>query len=106
MIVMAAIVNLVCKHTMLKALIMGIVFQPIKQTEAIFGTGKEQHTCTVQWYTIAVLTLMVIGLIINSRSNQLKKKIVVGYNYHRLERSLSDFEWDHNTIAYISQDST
>ena len=43
---------------------MGITFQPIKQTEAIFGTGKEQHTCTAQWYTIAVLTLMVIGLII------------------------------------------
>ena len=28
------------------------------------GTGKEQHNCTTQWYTIAVLTLMVIGLAI------------------------------------------
>ena len=59
-----AIVHLVCKHTKLKALITGISFQPIKQTEAIFGTGKEQHACTTQWYTIVALTLMVIGLTI------------------------------------------
>ena len=58
------IVHLVCKHTKLKALITGIAFQPIIQTEAIFSTGKGQHTCTAQWYTIAVLTLMVIGLTI------------------------------------------
>ena len=43
---------------------MGIAFQPVKQTEAIFGIGKEQQNCAVQWYTIAVLTLMIIGLII------------------------------------------
>ena len=55
MLATAAIVHLVCKHTKVKALIMGIAFQPIKQTEAIFGTRKE-HTCTTQWYTIAVLT--------------------------------------------------
>ena len=60
----ATIVHLVCKHTKLKALIMGITFQPIKQAEAIFGTEKEQHTCTAQEFTIAVLTSMVIGLII------------------------------------------
>ena len=43
---------------------MGIAFQPVKQTEAIFGIGEEQQNCTVQWYTIAVLTLMILGLII------------------------------------------
>ena len=56
MIATAAIIHLVCKDTKMKAFIMGITFQPIKQTEAIFGTGKEQHTCTAQWYTIAMLT--------------------------------------------------
>ena len=48
MIATVSIFYLVCKHTKLKALLTGIDFQPIKQTEAIFGTGKEQHTCTAQ----------------------------------------------------------
>ena len=49
MIATAAIVHMVCKHAKLKALITGIAFQPIKQTEAIFWNGKEQHTSTTQW---------------------------------------------------------
>ena len=60
----AAIVQIVCKHAKLKALITGIAFQPIQQTETIFGNGNEQHNCTVKWYTIAILTLMIIGLTI------------------------------------------
>ena len=39
------IIHLVCRHTKLKALLTGIVFQPAKQTEAIFGNGKEQQIC-------------------------------------------------------------
>ena len=64
MITTAVTVDTVCKHAKLKALITGIGFQPIKQTEAIFGIGKGQHKCVVHWYTIAALTLMTIGLII------------------------------------------
>ena len=64
MIATAAIVHILCKHAKLKAVITGIVFYPIKQTEAIFGNGKEQNNCAVQWYTIAALTLMIIGLTI------------------------------------------
>ena len=64
MIATAAIIHLICKHTKLKALLTGITFQPVKQTEVIFGIGKEQQNCTAQWYIIAVLTLMISGLII------------------------------------------
>ena len=64
MIATAAIIHLVCRHTKLKALLTGITFQPVKQTEAIFDKGKIQQNCTIQWYTIAALTLMIIGLII------------------------------------------
>ena len=64
MIAIAAIIHFICKHTKLKALLMGIAFQPVKQTEAIFGIGKEQQNCAAQWYTIVVLTLMILGLII------------------------------------------
>ena len=35
MLVTAAIIRLVCKHTKLKALVTGITFQPIRQTEAL-----------------------------------------------------------------------
>ena len=64
MMVTAAIVHLVCKHAKLKALLTSIAFQLIKQTEAIFDQKKIQQNCMAQWYTIAALTLMVIGLII------------------------------------------
>ena len=46
MIATAAIVHIVCTHAKLKALITSIAFQPMKQTEGIFGNGKEQHNCT------------------------------------------------------------
>ena len=64
MIATIAIIHLVCRHTKLKALLMGIAFQLVKQTEAIFGNGKDQQNCVMQLYTIAVLTLMVIVLTI------------------------------------------
>ena len=64
MIATAAIVHIIRNYTKLKAFVTDIMFQPITQTEAIFGIGKEQHNCIVQWYTKAALTLMIIGLII------------------------------------------
>ena len=47
MIITVAIIHLVCRHTKLKALLTGIAFQPVKQTEAIFGIGKEQQHCAM-----------------------------------------------------------
>ena len=64
MLATAAIVHLVCKHTKLKALVTGITFQPIKQTEALIDKESITQNCTAQWYTITALTLMVISLII------------------------------------------
>ena len=64
MIATTAIVCIICKHAKLKALLTGIVFQPIKQTDAISGNENEHCKCTAQWYTIASLASMIIGLII------------------------------------------
>ena len=64
MLATAAIINLVCRHTKLKALVTGITFQPIRQTEVLIAKENIIQHCTAQWYTIAVLTFMVIGLII------------------------------------------
>ena len=64
MLATIAIIHLVCRHTKLKALVTGIAFHPIKQTEALLDSEKILLNCTAQWYTIAVLTLMIIGLVI------------------------------------------
>ena len=44
MIATAAFIHIICKHTKLKALLTGITFQPVKQTEVIIGLRKEQKT--------------------------------------------------------------
>ena len=59
-----AIIHPVCRHTKLKALLTGIAFELVNQTEAIFGNKKDQQNCAAHWYTITVLTLMVIVLTI------------------------------------------
>ena len=64
MIATAAIVCIICKHAKLKALLTGIAFQPIKQTDGLFGNENEHCKCTAQWYTITALATMIIGLII------------------------------------------
>ena len=64
MLATEAIIHVVCKHTKLKALVTGITSLPIKQTEALIDKESITQNCTAQWYTIAALTLMVIGLII------------------------------------------
>ena len=64
MLARTAIIHLVCRHTKLKALVTGITFQTIKQTEALTDKKNVIQNCTAQWYTIVALTLMVIGLTI------------------------------------------
>ena len=53
MIATATIVCIMCKHAKLKVLLTGIAFQPIKETDAIFGNENEHCNCNMQWYTIA-----------------------------------------------------
>ena len=50
------IIHLVCKHTKLKALVTGIAFHPIKQTEALLDKENILQKYTAQWYTIAAST--------------------------------------------------
>ena len=64
MLATAAIVHFVCKHTKLKALLTGIAFQLVKQIEAIFDNDQLPKHCTMQWHTIAALTLMIVLLTI------------------------------------------
>ena len=79
MIATAAIVHIVCRHAKLKALITGM--PPIKQTEDIFGNGKEHQKCVTQWYAIAALTIMIIGIIIFIFATTEKCRIFKGRLY-------------------------
>ena len=63
MLVVIAIIHFACKHAKLKTLLTGIAFWPIKQTEAVVTSQIQQH-CTMQWYAIAVLTLLIVLLIV------------------------------------------
>ena len=64
MIATVALVCIMCKHAKLKSLLTGIAFLPIRETEGIFGNENQHCNCDAQWYTIAVLASMIIGLII------------------------------------------
>ena len=46
MVATAAIVCIVCKYAKLKALLKGVAFQPIRQTDALFG--KKMNSANVQ----------------------------------------------------------
>ena len=65
MIVTAVIMHVVCKHATLKALVTGIALQPLKGTDALISgiNDSKDCTCKAQWYMIATLALMIIGLI-------------------------------------------
>ena len=65
MIVVAAIVHIMYKHTKLKTLVTGIAFQPIKGIDAIFSSINYSGNCSckTQWKMIGTLTLIIIGLI-------------------------------------------
>ena len=54
--------HILCKHAKLKALLTGIAFQPIRETDAKFGNENEHCNCSAQWYTKATLASMIIGL--------------------------------------------
>ena len=64
MLTTIANIHLVCRHTKLKALVTGIAFHLIKQTEALLDNETIAQNCTAQWYTIAALTLMIIGHVV------------------------------------------
>ena len=86
MIATAAITCIMCKHTKLKALIAGIAFQPMKGIEAIFSSIKESENCTcrAQWYIIAALALMIIGLIFFILATTRKCRIFRGHLFSNM----------------------
>ena len=63
MLAVIAIIHITCTHAKLKALLTGIAFQPVKQTEAVVANQTRDY-CTAQWNAIAALTMMTILVIV------------------------------------------
>ena len=57
---------IVCKHAKLKSLVTGIALQQIKGVDAAFDQDRFNDiycTCRIQWYMIAMLLLILLGII-------------------------------------------
>ena len=65
LLIATVVVSVVCKHTKFKALVTSIPLQHIKWTEAIdHDKFKDIYcTCQMQWYTIAMMLLTLLGMI-------------------------------------------
>ena len=76
-----AIMHIMYQCAKLKALVTGTDFQPIKGKQAVFSsiTDSENCTCKAQWYTVAALALMIIGLILFILAATRKCRIFRGY---------------------------
>ena len=96
MLTIAAIIHLICRDAKLKALLIGIAFQPVNQAEAVV-TKQTKEFCTAQWYAIVVLTLLTILLIVyiclsNQKCTIFKRRLFKYSNYY-------DVLFRHQTIC-------
>ena len=65
-IVTTIVIYIGCKHEKLKSLVTRFAFWQIKGIDAVFDQGRLKNiycTCKIQWYTIAMLLLILLGII-------------------------------------------
>ena len=78
-VVMSIAIYIICRHTKLKSVATSLALQQIREVgmvakqEHVSITHDVQCTCKIQWYTIFMLSLAVLGIIIfivlNARKN-------------------------------------
>ena len=78
-----------CKHTKLKSLVTSIALQQIKGTD----TASEQDrytdiycTCKIQWYTIAMLLLILLGMVFIVTRKVIKLKLFGGHLFFNMTK--------------------
>ena len=67
LIVTMILTYVVCKHAKLKMFVTSIALQQIKETNAAHGQdmfNDVYSTCKIQWYTTAMLLLILLGIIL------------------------------------------
>ena len=76
---------MICKHTKLKSLVTSLALQQIREVGTV---AKEEHasviydiecTCKIQWYTICMLSLSILGIIILIILDARKLKLFRGH---------------------------
>ena len=80
LIIATVVVSVVCKHVQLKASVTSITLQCIKGIEAIDQDRfKDVYcTCQMQWYTIAMMLLTLLGMIYMVTSKLRKSTLLRG----------------------------
>ena len=84
MLAVIAIIHIVCRHMKLKALLTGIAFQPVKQSEAVIAHQTKEY-CTAQWVCNCSLnnddnTTYCLYLFIQSQVYHIQKKTLFKYS--------------------------
>ena len=76
---------IICKHTKLKSLVTSLALQQIREVGAV--TKQErisilhdiECTCDIQWYTICMLTILLLGIAVFLILNIRKLKLSGGH---------------------------
>ena len=81
LLVTSIVLFMICKHTKLKSLVTSLALQPFRKVNAI---TKQEHvsimhdiecTCKIQWYTICMLIISILGIIVFVILNVRKLKV-------------------------------
>ena len=76
---------IICKHTKLKSLVTSLTLQQLREVNAV---TKQDYilvihviecTCKIQWYTICMLSLSILGIVIFIILNARKLKLFRGH---------------------------
>ena len=85
LVLTSIVMYIICKQTKLKSLVTSLALQHIGEVGAV---AKQEHvsimhdiecTCKIQWYTIFMLSLSILGIIIFIILNARKLKLFRGH---------------------------
>ena len=85
LVVTKIVMYILCKHIKLKSLVTSLALQQIKEVGMV---AKQEHvsiaqdiecTCKIQWYTIIMLSLSILGILIFIIINARKLKLFRGH---------------------------
>ena len=85
LVVTSIVLFIICKHTKLKSLVTSLALQQLGEVDAV---TKQEHvstihdiecTCKIQWYTICMLSLSILGIVVFIILNTRKLKMFRGH---------------------------
>ena len=92
-LVTSVVLLIMCKHTQLKSLVTSLALQQIREVDAV--TKQKQisminyieHTCKIQWYTICMLSLSIIGIVVFMILNARILKLFRGHLFSQCSKN-------------------